>query len=65
MHEIKTKDVYEKFSKDKEMFDFNNYSTKSKYYDNSNKLVIGKMKNERDGVTIKEFVQLKPNMYSY
>ena len=26
------------------MFDFSNYSTKSKYYDNSNKLVIGKMK---------------------
>ena len=25
------------------MFDFSNYSTKSKYYDNSNKLVIGKM----------------------
>ena len=65
MHEIKTEDVYEKFSKDKEMFGFNNYSTKSKYYHNSNKLVTGKMKNERAGVTIKEFVQLKPNMYSY
>ena len=28
-------------SKDKERFDFSNYSTKSKYYDNSKKLVIG------------------------
>ena len=37
MHEIKTADVYEDFSNDKEMFDFNSYSTKSKYYNNSNK----------------------------
>ena len=41
MLEIKTKDVYEDFSKDKEMFDFSNYSTKSRYYEDSNKLVIG------------------------
>ena len=31
MYEIKTKDVYEEFSKDKEMFDFVNYA-KSKHY---------------------------------
>ena len=37
MCEIKTED----FSNDKEMFGFSNYSTKSKYYDNSNKLVVG------------------------
>ena len=40
---IKTEDVYEDFSNDKEKFDFSNYSTESKYYDNSNKLVVGKM----------------------
>ena len=28
MYEIKTKDVYEDFSNDKEMFNFSNYSTK-------------------------------------
>ena len=65
MYEIKTKDVYEEFSKDKEMFDFSNYSTKSKYCDNSNKLVIGKMKDKAAGVLIEEFVGLKPKMYSY
>ena len=43
MYEIKTEDVYENFSKDKEMFNFSNYSAKSKY-DDSNKLVLGKMK---------------------
>ena len=44
MYKIKTEDVYEDFSCDKEMFDFSNYSSKSKYYDDSNKLVSGKMK---------------------
>ena len=34
IYEIKIEDVYEDFSNDKEMFDFSNYSTKSKYYDN-------------------------------
>ena len=52
MYEIKTEDVYEDFSNDKEMFDFSNYSTKSKYYDNSKKLVVGKMKDEIVGVAI-------------
>ena len=32
---MKTKDVYEDFSKDKEMFVFSNYSAKSKHYDHS------------------------------
>ena len=41
MHEIKTEDVYEGFSQDKKMIDFSNYSAESKYYDHSNKLVVG------------------------
>ena len=56
MYEIKTEDVYENLSNGKEMFDFSNYSTTSKYYDNSNKLVVGKMKDETAGVAIEEFV---------
>ena len=44
LYVIKTEDVYEDFSNDKEMFDLSNYSTKAKYYDNSNKLMIGKIK---------------------
>ena len=64
MYEIKTEDVYEDFSSNKEMLDFSNYSTKSKCSDNSNKLVIGKMKYEIGGVAIEEFVGLKPKMYS-
>ena len=41
------------------------YSTKSKYYDDSNKLVIGKMKDETGSVTIQEFVGLKSRMHSF
>ena len=33
MYEIQTENVYGDFSKNKEMFDFSNYSAKSKYYD--------------------------------
>ena len=63
MYEIKTEDVFEDFRNNKNMFDFSNYSTKSKYYNNSNKLVVGKMKDETAGVAIKEFVRLKPKIY--
>ena len=56
--------VYQDFSEDKEVFDFSNYSAKSKYYYDLNKLVVGKMKDETGGVAIKEFVRLKPKMYS-
>ena len=63
--EIETEDIYEVFSSNKEIFDFSNYSTKSKHYSNSNKLVIGKMKDETGGVAIKELVGLKPKMYSF
>ena len=50
MYEIKTDDIYKDFSSDKEMFDFTNYLTKSKCYDDSNKLIMGKMKDETGGV---------------
>ena len=65
MYEINTEDVYQDFSKDKEIFDFSNYSAKSKYYDYSIKLVVGKMKDETAGVAIKGFVGSKPKIYSF
>ena len=65
IYEIKTEDVSQDFSNNKEVCDFSNYSTKLNYYDSSNKFVIGKMKDEITGVAIEEFVGLKPRMYSY
>ena len=56
MYEIKTEDVYKDFRSDKDMLHFSNYSAKSKYYNDINKLVIGKTKDENGGVLIEEFV---------
>ena len=50
MQEIKTEDLCEDFSSDKEISDFSNHSTKSKYCDDSDKVVIGKTKDETGGV---------------
>ena len=45
-YEIKSENVYEEFYKWKDLFDFSNYSKDSRFYDESNKKVIGKMKDE-------------------
>ena len=65
MYEIKTEDVYKDFSNDKKVFDYSDYSAKSKYYDNSNKLVVGKMKDQTAGFATEEYVGLKSKMYLY
>ena len=64
MYEITTEDIYKDFNSIKEMFGFSNYLAKSKYSNNSNKLVTGKMKDETCGVAIEELVQLKPKLHS-
>ena len=38
------------------MFDFSNYSPQSKYYDDSDKLVVGKMEYKTGGVAVKNFL---------
>ena len=63
-YEIKSENVYEEFFKWKDLFDFSNYSKDSKFFDETNKKVIGKMKDEFDGVIVDEFVGLKSKMYS-
>ena len=64
-YEIKTDDVYEDLSKDKELFDNNNYPKNSEFFFDDNKKVIGKMKDEAAGRVIKEFIGLRSKMYSY
>ena len=46
-YEIETENVYDNFNKNKEMFDFTNYSAQSKHYNDLNALVVGKIK---DGI---------------
>ena len=64
MNEIKTEDLYKVFRNSRETFDFSNYLTKSEYYDNSRKIMFGKMKDETADVAIEKFARLKPKMYS-
>ena len=65
VYEIKSnEDIYEKISEDIDLFDFSDYSKDSKFFDDTNKKVIGKMKDEMAGKVITEFVELKSKMYS-
>ena len=45
-------------------FDFSNYSKDSRFFDETNKKVIRRMKDEFGGVIVNEFVGLKSKMYS-
>ena len=57
-HEIKSEDVYEELFKHKHLFDFRNYPKDSKNFDETNKKVIGTMKDESGGKIADEFVGL-------
>ena len=62
-YKIKTEDVYEHISKDEKMFNFSNYLGKLIYFvDDSNKLVIGDMKDETGGFAIEKLFGLKQKM---
>ena len=62
-YEIKSENAYEEFFKWKDLFDFSNYLKDSKFFDDANKKVIGKMKDEFGGVIATDFV-VKSKMYS-
>ena len=53
---IKSEDVYKEFHKWKDLFDFGNYSKDLIFYDDTNKKVIGIMKDEYGGIIIIEFI---------
>ena len=46
------------------MFDFSNYPKDTNFFNETNKNVIVKMKDEFGGVIVDEFFGLKSNMYS-
>ena len=63
-YEIKSKIVYEEFYKRKDLFDFRNYSKDSRFFNETNKKIVSKMKDEFCGVIIIKLVGLKSKMYS-
>ena len=64
VYEIKPDVVYEELFKWKDLFEFSSYSKDSKFFDSTNKKVIGKIKDEFGGVITDKFVGLKSKMYS-
>jgi hypothetical protein len=50
--------------KSKELFDLSNYKYNHFLYDETNKKVVGKMKDETDGIPIVEFCGIRSKMYS-
>ena len=64
IYEIKSEDSYEEFFKWKDLFDFSYYPKDSNFFNEANKKVIGKMKDEFSGVIVDEFAGLKSKIYS-
>ena len=60
-YEIKSKDVYEEFSKHKHLFDFSDYWPE--LFDKINEKVPGEMKYEFKGIITNKCIQLKSKMY--
>ncbi|GFQ93384.1 uncharacterized protein TNCT_369411 [Trichonephila clavata] len=63
-YEIVTQDVYEDMEKDLHFFDTSDYPKTHPLYNEINKKVLGKMKDELSSSLAIEFVGLKPKMYS-
>jgi hypothetical protein len=61
---IQTDDIYEDMSKHQNLYDTSDYPSNHPAYSIINKKVLGKMKDETNGKPIKEFVGLRPKMYS-
>ena len=62
VYEIIDGNVYEQCFKDKHLFDFSGYPKDSAYYCCESRKILGKMKDEFNGVKIDEFVGLKSKM---
>jgi hypothetical protein len=63
-YHIETEDLYKDMNENKELFDFSGYNKDHFCYDNTNNKVLGKFKDETNGIPIVEFVGLRSKMYS-
>ena len=64
IYAIKTDDVYRDLEKIKADFDFSNYDEDHFLFEDTNKKVVLKFKDETGGKPIREFIALKPKLYS-
>lgn len=63
-YHIETEDLYKDMNENKELFDFSGYNKDHFCYDNTNNKVLGKFKDETNGIPIVEFIGLRSKMYS-
>ena len=63
-YEIKSENVYEEFFKWKDLFEFSNYSKDSRFFNETNKKVTSKVKDEFGGIIVSEYAALKSKVYS-
>ena len=61
---IQTEDVYKDMKEDSWLYDTSNYPKDNLLYDDRNKKVLGKIKDECRRDVIKEVVAVRPKMYS-
>ena len=63
-YSIKTTNIYEDMNQHKHLYDFSGYPKDHPCFSEENKKVIGKFKDELNGVPMEEFIGLKAKMYS-
>ena len=62
--DIKTEDVYKDIERNKSFYDTSDYPEDHPLFSKVNKKVLGKMKDECEGIPISEYVGLRSKMYS-
>ncbi|KAK3107369.1 hypothetical protein FSP39_012926 [Pinctada imbricata] len=64
LYEIETEDVYKDIAQNQDLYDLSNYPPNHFLYNQTNKKVVLKMKDECGGVPIRNFIGLRSKMYS-
>ena len=64
LYEVYTNDIYHDMLQSKDDYDFSEYPSDHPNYDTKNKKIIGKFKDELHGMTLEEFIGLRPKCYS-
>ena len=65
-YHVRTDDFYKDMKTDADKYDMSNFQhpATKQFFDKTNKKVVGKFKDETDGMPIREYVGLRPKMYS-
>ena len=64
-YHIQTEDVYKNMQEDQDLFDTSDYPQDHLLYSNTTEKVTGKFKDETVGETPRDFIGLRPKMYSF